>query len=73
MNLDTSSGIVILIIIFLLLLIFFSFLNWYIEFSKELRYLNIEIKRCIGREKLYYKKKRRKLFLSILPFVKYEP
>lgn len=42
-----------------------------IPFVTELRELNIEISRCTGEELKYYKRRRRKLFLSLLPFVKY--
>lgn len=41
------------------------------EFMPELRRLNIEIKRSEGSERRFYKKQRRRLWLSVLPFVKY--
>ena len=47
------------------------FTSWLKDFSLELRYLNNEIKRTRGREQEYWIRKRRKLWISILPFVKY--
>lgn len=41
------------------------------EFSSELRYLNSEIGRTTGAERRYYIRKRRRLWLSLIPFVKY--
>ncbi len=40
------------------------------EFSKELRYINMEIGRTNGAEKKYWMSRRRRLWLSFLPFVK---
>lgn len=45
--------------------------SWLKDFSLELRYLNNEIKRTRGREKEHWIRKRRKLWMSILPFIKY--
>ena len=41
------------------------------NFSSELKYLNIEIRRTSGSERRHYIRKRRRLWLSLLPFVKY--
>ena len=41
------------------------------SFSRELRYLNREIKRSYGRERKVWLRRRRRLGLSLLPFVKY--
>ena len=41
------------------------------NFSAELRYLNIEIERTEGAARKYWLRKRRRLWLSLLPFVKY--
>ena len=45
-----------------------KFINY---FSQELKYLNSEIKRTSGSERAYWIRQRRKLWLSIIPFVKY--
>lgn len=41
------------------------------DFSRELRYLNIEIGRTEGEERQHYIRQRRRLWLSLLPFVHY--
>ena len=41
------------------------------DFSSELRYLNNEIGRTTGSERRYWIRKRRRLWLSLIPFVKY--
>ena len=41
------------------------------EFKRELKYLNNEIGRTTGYEQAYYIRKKRRLLLSLLPFVKY--
>ena len=40
-------------------------------FRKELRHLNQEIGRTSGREQRYWKKRKRRLLLSLIPFIKY--
>ncbi len=41
-------------------------------FSKELKYLNCEIRRTRGSERRYYKRRRRRLWWStIFPFIRY--
>lgn len=66
------SNILIIIIIILAFGIFCAVLTYFVnDFLPELKYLNIEIRRSVGHEKRYYKRKRRRLWLSLLPFVKY--
>ena len=48
-----------------------GFVQFYMKFSRELDYLNSEISRTVGAEKREWIKKRRRLWLSILPFFKY--
>ncbi len=48
------------------LVIFFS------DFRKELRYINFEINRSTGSERYYWKRKKRRLWLSLIPFVSYK-
>lgn len=64
-----SGLFVILIVVALLLLIFSRRIMW---FFQELKYLNDEIRRNDGREKERWKRRKRRLFLSIIPFVPYE-
>ncbi|MBR0447629.1 MAG: hypothetical protein IIX28_04100 [Clostridia bacterium] len=47
------------------------FIPWLQDFRRELRYLNIEISRTQGREKLHWVKRKKKLIRSILPFFHY--
>ena len=64
----------IFVIVFLMFLGFVtitSFARRLLDFETELRYLKREIERAIGREKKYWIRRRRKLWLSLLPFVKY--
>ena len=42
-----------------------------ISFRDELEYLNMEIQRTDGRERAHWEKKKKKLWLSLLPFVRY--
>lgn len=60
----------ILAIFFLVLLLFGSvfFLN---DFSRELKYLNNEIKRTEGAERKHWIRMRRRLWLSLFPFIRY--
>lgn len=44
---------------------------WMQDFSQELKYLNNEIRRTDGDEQRYWISRKRRLWLSILPFVRY--
>ncbi len=61
-------GLMALFILLLLIVGFTMFLN---NFSRELKYLNSEIERTTGAERRYWLRKRRRLWLSLIPFVKY--
>lgn len=41
------------------------------EFIRELRYLNAEIIRTVGEQRLHWLRCRRRLWLSLIPFVRY--
>lgn len=43
-------------------------IRWYFQFSHQLRYLNKEIRRTRGAERKLWKRRRRRLWLSLLPF-----
>ena len=47
------------------------FVAWYGEFEKELSVINAEIARNTGKERKRWKKRKRRLLLSILPFRRY--
>ena len=38
------------------------------SFRKELYYINVEIRRSVGAEKAYWKREKRRLWCSLLPF-----
>lgn len=38
------------------------------RFSRELEHINMEIRRTIGAERAYWKKQKRRLWLTLLPF-----
>ncbi len=44
---------------------------WMNSFQRELRYLNNEIRRTEGEERLMWISRKRRLWLSIIPFVHY--
>ena len=53
------------------LLMIFRFAMFLSEFQGELRFINNEINRTSGKEKKRWERRRRRLWLSLLPFVKY--
>ena len=57
--------------IILLAAVILRFVTWLSEFQQELHMLNTEIGRTSGREQRYWLKRKRRLWLSIIPFVKY--
>ena len=65
-TLDTA--IVYLVFICLFLWLAAWVIRWYFQFSQQLRYLNKEIRRTRGAERKLWKRRRRRLWLSLLPF-----
>ncbi|MBQ4559405.1 MAG: hypothetical protein IJA54_03650 [Tyzzerella sp.] len=63
--------IIVIVIVFLGCMILARFVNWLLRFQRELKLLRSEIGRTKGREQKYWIKKRRKLWFSLLPFVRY--
>ena len=60
-----------IVAVFFLILLLFGFVSFINDFSSELRYLNNEIRRTDGAERRHYIRQRRRLWLSLIPFVKY--
>ena len=56
---------------FFLFLLLFGLVSFFNDFSQELKYINCEIQRNTGAERRYWIRKRRRLWLSLIPFVKY--
>ncbi len=61
-------GAIVAVFLVLLVVIAVSFSN---DFAKELRYIKMEIGRTEGSEQKFWKRKKKKLWLSLFPFVKY--
>ena len=59
------------VVLLLLFVILIGLIQFYNEFVAELEYLNNEIERTDGDERAYWLSRRRRLWLSLLPFVKY--
>ena len=58
------AGIIFLVILLVGLCAFIS------DFSAQLKHINNEIRRTSGAERQYYLRKKRRLWLSLIPFVK---
>lgn len=59
------------VVSFVLLLCLIQLIAFIRDFSKELKRINLEIRRTHGREQQRWKSRRRKLWLSLIPFVRY--
>ena len=59
------------VVLLLLFVILIGLIQFYNEFVAELQYLNSEIERTDGDERAYWLSRRRRLWLSLLPFIKY--
>lgn len=69
---DPDIGLMIgLIAVIVLPVLLFSLARLVTDFSAELRLLNIEINRSEGAEREHYIRQRRRLWLSLIPFVRY--
>lgn len=70
---ETVLG-VLLIIMMLTMVTFIIALPWIEWFRQELKYINIEIDRNKEnpREQARWKRRKKRLLLSLIPFVKYE-
>lgn len=67
-----SIGILLWVLAALILPSLIGMLILYLRaFLQELRYLNTEIARAVGNERHFWQRKRRRLWLSLLPFVRY--
>ncbi len=56
---------------FFLIVLLFGLVSFFNDFSRELKYINCEIRRTYGSERRYWIHRRRRLWLSLIPFVKY--
>lgn len=62
-------GIFVIVILLILIVGLCDFLN---DFKRELKYINCEIKRTSGHERKKWIRQRRRLWLCVIPFVKYK-
>ena len=60
-----------IVTVFFLILLLFGLVSFINDFSRELKYLNNEIRRTEGAERRHWIRQRRRLWLSLIPFVKY--
>ena len=65
------KGIALIIVLILLFLACVRIAIIFQAFMRELRYLNQEIARTTGRERQHYIRRKKRLFLSLIPFVRY--
>lgn len=69
---NSKTGVYIAVAAVLALLLLACVLARFItDFSQELRLLNIEIERTEGEEREHYIRERRRLWLSLFPFIRY--
>lgn len=60
-----------IIALFFLVLLVVGGVSFYNSFSRELQDINNEIRRTRGEERQHWMRKRRRLWLSLIPFIKY--
>ena len=72
---NNPNLIIIMLVCIVAAIILFLFLvkliNYFNDFAKELKYLNCEIGRTTGDRLEHFKKQKRRLWLSLIPFVRY--
>lgn len=59
-----------IVALFFLVLLTFKLTSFFYQFSKELKYIKIEIQRNTGRERKHWIRQKRRLWLSLIPFIK---
>lgn len=62
---------ILIVCIILVPLLLFGFVQYLHDFNRELRYIQNEINRNRGAERRYWMRRKRRLWLSLIPFVKY--
>ena len=72
LEMDTQTWILVALSILIIgSLLLYSIALSILEFTRELRYLNSEISRTVGAERMHWIRQRRRLWLSLIPFVRY--
>ena len=68
-EIDSTTGTLLIVLgSFFAILLLIGIVTKLNQFSNELRYINMEIKRNIGSQKKYWQKEKRRLWLSLLLF-----
>ena len=70
-NSDKLYWLIGVVAVFFLIVILFGLCSFINCFCQELKYLNNEIERTYGSERRFWIYRRRRLWLSLIPFVKY--
>ncbi len=71
-ELDTTTQMLLVIVALIVIVaVTVGLTVFFFDFSKELRYLNNEIRRTDREERRYWIGRKRRLWLSLLPFIKY--
>lgn len=65
---SSEKGMLLVLLAFVAVALLIRFFGFWRSFNKELRYLNGEINRTVGGEQERWKRARRRLFLSLIPF-----
>lgn len=60
-----------LLVAFFLVVFVFGFAIFLKDFCSEMRFINREIARTKGAERRHYVRRRKRLWLSLLPFIEY--
>ena len=60
-----------ILVVFIIIVVLVYFAQWLNFFTHELKQLNNEIGRTTGREQKHWKKRKKRLLLSIIPFIRY--
>ena len=71
MNFDLDNGTILLVVLLagmIGLLLLISAVQKYNRFKRDLDYINEEIHRTVGTERQAWKERKRKLWLSLIPF-----
>ena len=65
---NNDKSLIMFLLLILSLPVAIVIISWIIDFSRDLKYVNMEIKRTRGNERREWKKRRRKLIFSIFKF-----
>ena len=65
---SVTTAMLVLIILFFVIAFLIVIVSKFKAFTRDLDYINREIARTEGREQQYWKKEKRRLWLSLLPF-----